>query len=164
MRDHIVCMYPLLSMMKGASRRLLKEAIEELAEVYREDEKTLGDFFAYMIVLLERSSTMTSLEKKKTKEVLSMYNSLWDQSPIIQQMRAASKAEGKEEGKAEGEVKAFQRAVVDAVQIRFPLLENFAQQRVGQIVDAEKLHHLYIQILTASDEGSVRSLFTPTVD
>jgi lipid II:glycine glycyltransferase (peptidoglycan interpeptide bridge formation enzyme) len=59
-------MYPLLAVMKGANRRLLKEAIEELVKVYRHDKETLGDFFAYMVASLERSSTMTRLEKQKT--------------------------------------------------------------------------------------------------
>ena len=38
----------------------------------------------------ERTGTMTQLEKVKTREALSMYDNLWDQSAIIQQMRATS--------------------------------------------------------------------------
>ena len=97
-----------------------------------------------------------------------MYDNLWDRSPIIQQMRAASKAEGWEEGKAEGrvegQVEAFQRAIIDAVQARFPLLAELAQKKVGQMTDAEQLHRLLVQVLTASDDGHARLLFTPTVD
>ena len=62
-----------------------------------------SDFFAYMVILLDRVETITPLEKARMKEVLNMYNSLWDQSPIIQKMKAASEVEG--------EIKAFQKGV-----------------------------------------------------
>ncbi len=162
-REHITCMYPLLSMMKGANRRLLKEAIEELVEVYRGDEETLGDFFAYMIILMERSGTMTPLEKRKTKEVLSMYNNLWDQSPIIQKMRAASKAEGWEKGKVEGELELAQRMLVNIVNARFPKLTELAQQKADQIQDAGMLERLVQQVVVASDENVARGLLDSAV-
>lgn len=165
--EHVTCMYPLLSLMKGANRRLVKEAIEELVQVYRHDEETLGDFFAYMVVLLERSSTMTRLEKQKTKEVLNMYNNLWDQSPIIQQMRAASKAEGwekgKVEGKAEGELELAQRMLVNIVNARFPKLTELAQQKADQIQNAGMLERLVQQIVVAPDEDMARGLLDSTI-
>jgi hypothetical protein len=133
--------------------------LPELAEVYRDDKETLGDFFAYMVVLLERSGTMTPLEKKKTKEVLNMYNSLWDQSPIIQQMRAASKAEGKVEGKVE----TLQEMVVSTVQLRFPALTELARQKASQVDKPELLKKLHDQIILAPDEASVHLLLVPTV-
>jgi hypothetical protein len=167
LREHIVCMYPLLAVMKGANRRLLKEAIEELAKVYRHDKETLGDFFAYMVVLLERSSTMTRLEKQKAKEELNVYNSLWDRSPIIQQMRAASKAEGweegKAEGKAEGELLLAQRMLVNIVNARFPKLTELAQQKAGQMQNAGLLERLVQQVAVASDEDIARSLLISVI-
>ncbi len=157
--EHIICMYPLLAAMEGANSQLIKTATDELSEVYRDDPATLGDFFAYMLILLERTGTMTPLEKVKTREALSMYDNLWDQSAIIQQMRAASKQEGREEGKIEGETETLQKVIADTVEIRFPSLLDLAQQKVQTISDPEKLHQLYIQILTTSNEENVRALF-----
>jgi predicted transposase YdaD len=92
-----------------------------------------------------------------------MFDSLWDQSPIIRQMRAASKEEGKEEGKVEEKVEALQKTVVNIVKARFPLLADLAQQKATLLNDIEKLDNLIIQISTAPDETSIRLLLAPTV-
>ncbi|GHO92996.1 hypothetical protein KSF_030440 [Reticulibacter mediterranei] len=158
--EHIVCMYPLLAAMEGANSQLIKTATDELSEVYHDDAATLGDFFAYMLILLERTGTMTQLEKAKTREALSMYDNLWDQSAIIQQMRAASKQEGREEG----EVKASRNNIVSVVRARFPRLTNLAQQKVAQMSDIEQLNSLLVQVSTATDEAKVRALLTTAID
>jgi len=101
-REHITCMYPLLLTMKGVNHQLLDAAMKELKEVYKGDNDTLSDFFAYMVILLERVKTIAPLEKRKMKEALNMYNNLWDQSPIIQRMKAASRAEGEAKGEIKG--------------------------------------------------------------
>jgi len=88
--------------MKGVNHQLLDAAMKELKEVYKGDNDTLSDFFAYMVILLERVKTIAPLEKRKMKEALNMYNNLWDQSPIIQRMKAASRAEGEAKGEIKG--------------------------------------------------------------
>ncbi len=88
-----------------------------------------------------------------------MYNNLWDQSPIIQQMKASSKAEGKAEGKLE----ALQERVVNTVQLRFPALVALARQKVAQVDKLELLKKLHDQIILAPDETSARLLLMPTV-
>nr|AIA10752.1 unknown Function [uncultured bacterium] len=153
--EHITCMYPLLPTMKGATHRLLKSAMKELAEKYKNDNDTLSDFFAYMVILLDRVETITPLEKARMKEMLSMYNNLWDQSPIVQRMKAASEAEG--------ELKGLRRALVSIVQSHFPVLADLAKERTEQITDSEKLNSLLIQVSNAQDEESVRVLLAPTV-
>lgn len=70
--------------------------------------------------------------QSQIKEVLNMYNNLWDQSPIIQKMKAASKAEG--------EVEALQKTVVNIVKERFPYLADLAQQKAAELSDIEKLN------------------------
>ena len=91
-----------------------------------------------------------------------MYDNLWDQSAIIQQMRAASEKKGEEkgkvEGKIEGETETLQKVIVDTVEVRFPSLLDLAQRKVCTISDPEKLHQLYIQLLTASNEENARAL------
>jgi hypothetical protein len=150
-QEHITCMYPLLPTMNGANHQLLDVAMKELKEVYKADNDTLSDFFAYMVILLERVKAIAPLEKAKMKEVLNMYRSLWDQSPIIKRMKTAS------------EVEALQRTLVNIVKARFPHLNDLAQQRAIQLRDPNKLDNLIIQISTAKDEASVRLLLAPTV-
>jgi len=133
--------------------------MKELAEVYKNDNETLSDFFAYMVILLDRVKTITPLEKARMKEVLNMYNNLWDQSPIIQKMKAASKEEGKEEGKIE----ELRNGIAEIVNSRFPHLAELARQRVAQIDDTKKLRSLLVQVSNTTDEASMRLLLTPTV-
>lgn len=97
---------------------------------------------------------MTQLEKVKTREALSMYDNLWDQSAIIQQMRAASKQEG--------EVKASRNNIVSVVRARFPRLVTLAQQKVAQESDIEQLNSLLVQVSTVTDEASVQALLAST--
>jgi hypothetical protein len=54
------------------------------------DNKEFLLLFAYMVILLERVKTIAPLEKAKMKEVLSMYQNLWDQSPIVKKMKTAT--------------------------------------------------------------------------
>jgi predicted transposase YdaD len=93
-----------------------------------------------------------------------MYDNLWDQSAIIQQMRAASKQEGREEGKVEGETETLQKVIVDTVEVRFPSLLDLAQRKVRTISVPEKLHQLYIQILKAPNEENARALLATEGD
>src|SRR5438105_4742013 len=121
-------MYPLLPTMKGVTHQLLKSAMKELAEKCKDDNETLSDFFAYMVLLLDRVKTLNPLEKTRMKEVLNMHNNLWDQSPIIQRMKAASEA------------KALQNGIVSVVNARFPLLTDLARKKVVQVDDIDKLN------------------------
>lgn len=84
-----------------------------------------------------------------------MPESVWDQSPIIRQMRAASKAEGK--------VETLQEMVVSTVQLRFPTLTELARQKVAQVDKLELLKKLHDQIILAPDEASARLLLIPIV-
>lgn len=125
-------------------------SMKELEQVYKDDNATLSDFFAYMVVLLERVETIAPLEKARMKEVLNMYSTWWDESPIVQQTKATGKAEGLREG------------IVDAIKLRFPHLADLARQKVNQMNDPQKLHNLFVQLFAAPDEASVRSLLSPT--
>lgn len=41
-REHITCMYPLLPTMRGTNHVMMKQIMEELAALYRDDEVTLA--------------------------------------------------------------------------------------------------------------------------
>src|SRR5437763_4772511 len=54
-REHITAMYPVLPTMQGANHILLKQAMEELAQLYRESTVTLSQQFVWMQLMLERT-------------------------------------------------------------------------------------------------------------
>jgi flagellar biosynthesis/type III secretory pathway protein FliH len=170
-QEHLVSMYPLLPTMQGADHAIMKRAMDEMADIYRDDEATLAEQFVWMEILLERTTTISQQEKQKIQEQLKMYNSLWEDHPKVKQIRAESRAKGRAEGEAkglaegeaEGEIRALQSAVVTIVKARFPALAELAQQKVAQVNNAEVLRFLLAQISPEFDEAVVRALLRPTV-
>jgi hypothetical protein len=149
-REHLVCMYPLLPTMRGADNTIIGQAMDELAELYREDEVTLSQQFVRMNLLLERTETISPQEKYKTQERLHMYDPLWEEHPKVKKIQA------------ESEIRALQSAVVTIVKARFPTLAELAQQKVAQINNSGALNLLLEQISTAPDETVVRFLLSPS--
>jgi hypothetical protein len=148
--EHITCMYPLLPTMRGITHELLLTAMKELEQIYKDDHDTLSDFFAYIVVLLERVETIAPLEKARMKEALNMYSTWWEESPIIQHERAVSEA------------KALREMVVDVVRLRFPALTELVKKKVVQVDKPEVLKKLHEQAILAPDEASIRQLFAST--
>ncbi len=154
--------------MQGANRAIIKQAVDELAELYREDEVTLAQQIIWMELLLERTDTVPLAEKRGIKEELKVYDPLWEENPKVRKIRAESKAEGlaegeakgKAEGEAKGEAKGLQMALVSAVKVRFPELTELAQQKVGQINDTSNLDMLLKHVITAPDANTARWLLT----
>lgn len=167
-RNHVVSMYPLLPTMQGANRAIIKQAVDELTELYREDEVTLAQQIIWMELLLERTDTVPRSEKQGIKEELKVYDPLWEENPKIRSIRAESKAEGLVEGEARGEARGeakgkaegLQIALVSAVEVRFPELTELAQQKVGRINDMSKLTMLLQHVITAPDEHTARWLLS----
>ena len=167
-RNHVLTMYPLLPTMKGTNRALIKQAVEELTELYREDEVTLAQQIIWMELLLERTDTVPLPEKQGIQEELKMYDPLWEENSKVRRMRAESmaegeakgKAEGLAEGKAEGLAEGLQIALVSAVKVRFPELTELAQQTVVQINDTTGLEMLLKHVITAPDEHIARWLLS----
>jgi hypothetical protein len=157
-REHLVCMYPLLPTMQGADNTIIGKAMDELAEMYREDEVTLSQQFVWMNLLLERTETISPQEKYKIQERLNMYDPLWEEHPKVKKIQAESKAKGREEG----EIRALQSALVTIVKARFPTLAELAHQKVAQINNPGALNLLLEQISTAPDEKMVRFLLSPS--
>lgn len=151
-REHCVSMYPLLPTMQGANAALLKQAMDELAMLYREDEITLAQQFIWMQLLLARTDTISAEEKSKIQEQLNMYDRLWEDNPRVKKIRADSKAEGK----AEGEIATLQKMLVHIVSLRFPALTELVQQRVKQLNKPEELDRLVEQAAIAPDEATAR--------
>ncbi len=145
--EHVACMYPLLPTMQGTNAALIKQAMEELATLYRDDEVALSQQFVWMEVLLERTDTVPPNEKSKIQEQLHMYDPLWEDHPKVKKIRTESKAEGMAEG--------FRKAVLNIISIRYPDIAEIAQTEITKIKKPDALELLHRQIETAPDAEAV---------
>ncbi len=153
-REHYTCMYPLLPAMQGTNADLIAQAMAELADLYKDDEVSLSQQFVWMELLLERTDTISSLEKVQIQEKIKMYDPLWDKHPKVKKIR--------EESEQEGEIKILSRDVVRIVKTRFPNLTELAQQEVDKIKIPDVLDHLIDQLLGAPDETVARYILHPS--
>lgn len=160
LHQHLTCMYPLLPTMQNANGETISQAMEELAEVYRNDHATLAQQFVWMEILLARSSTISPEEKRVVERKLSMYDSLWEEHPKVKQIKAAAKAEIKA-ARIEAELQLRREDIVTAVKIRFPALTESAQAYVQRIDKLDVLRYLFERILAASDEAEARIILHP---
>jgi len=159
-RAHATCIYPLLPTMQGVNHQLIQQVMEELAELYREDEVTLAKQYAWMKLLLERTTMVPLDEKLKIMEALNMFDKLWNESPMVQKMKEESEARGEARGKAEGELAGLQRTLVNIVKIRFPSLVDLAQRKAAQMNNTGAIDLLIEQIVAANDESIARWLLS----
>ena len=136
--------------MKGSNHVLMKQAMDELAALYQEDEVSLAQQFVWMELLLERTETIAPPEKAEIQKELRMYDPLWENHPKVKKIRAESKAEG------------LRSAIVTMVKARFPDLTELAQQKVAQLNNPDVLNYLIAQISAEPDENGVRALLRPT--
>jgi hypothetical protein len=153
-RRHQTCMYPLLPTMEHVHADLMAQVMQELAELYRDDEVTLAQQFIWMKLLLERTGTVHPVEKEKIKERLNMFDQLWEESPMVQKMREQYRVKGLQEG----EILALQRSLVNIVRVRYPELAEFAQQQVSHFNKPDMLDQLMQKVVTAPNADTARSL------
>ncbi len=156
-------MYPVLPTMQGANHTLLKQAMEELAQLYRDSTVTLSQQFVWMQLMLERTDTIPPHEKQEVYDQLKTYDPLWENHPKVKKIRAESEAKGEARGRAEGELQASRKMVVSVVAARFPNLAEIARKRVAQINNIGVLDMLIQQVSTAPDENTLRWLLQPPV-
>jgi len=171
-REHVSCMYPLLPAMRNVDHKLMQRVMDELKELYRDDEVTLAQQLVWMELLLARTDTVPIQEKEKIRRNIKMYDPLWEEHPKVQQIRAESEAKGEERGKKEGEAKgkaegivqgellALRRLLVSVVKTRFPALIEVAQREAGQIKDPEVLDLLIQKLIATQDELAACWLLT----
>jgi len=99
-----------------------------------------------------------------------MFDSLLEQDPYIQELKArfATEAEARvaaekakaAEAEAKGEVKGLQIAVIEIVRRRFPALLDIAQQRVERVNKPDALSQFVGQISTVPDEATASWLIS----
>jgi hypothetical protein len=159
-QEHRACMYPILPTMRGVHAELILQVMQELIELYRDNEVNLAQQYAWMTILLERTGTIEPLEKEKIQERLSMYDQLWEESPRVQKM----KEQVREQVRAETEARTLRRALVSMVRARFPSLTEFAQQQVELFDNPGALDLLIQQVAKAPDANAVRWLLDSNSD
>jgi predicted transposase YdaD len=160
-RQHHTAMYPLLPTMKNVHADLISQVMQELAELYRDDEVTLAQQFIWLQLLLERTDTISNLEKVQVKERLSMFDQLFEESPMIQRMREEYLVKGRQEGIQEGrqeELQRLQRLLINVVRARYPDLAELAQLQVDHCKKPDALELLIQQVVTAPNESTARWL------
>jgi hypothetical protein len=155
-REHVECMYPFLPTMHGANAELIGQVIDELEQLYRDDQVTLTKLFIWMQVFLDRTDTVSLEARKAVYKKLSTYNHLWAENPTIKQMLAEREVKARAEGEIKGEIKGERKAIITIIQARFPALLELAQECIEQIDSGEKLMQLTAQLATAPDEAAAR--------
>jgi len=58
-------MYPLLPTMNNVHVDLINQVLQELSDLYRDDKATLAQQLIWLELLLERSDTVSVLEKRR---------------------------------------------------------------------------------------------------
>jgi hypothetical protein len=174
MEDHVIAMYALLPAMAGANAHVLEQAIAEMIQYYQDDEITLARDLRWMGIMLRRTDCVLEEEKQMIQERLSMYDDLMENDPEMKRLRAKYAAEGEAKGRAEGEAKgiakgeakglskgkteALRTTILTLIKVRFPALRKLTQQSISQITDADELQEVFEQLVSASDEATIREI------
>ena len=105
----VVGMYALLPTMRGATHELLKQALDEMKAFYGENLRRLAEQILLFDTFLQRSDTLSIVDKYKVQEYLDMFDSLLDESRFVK--KKAAEAEAK--GRAEGEIETLRQVIVE---------------------------------------------------
>jgi hypothetical protein len=152
-QNGILHMYTFLPAMKGANAPLLLQAIKQMEQHY--DRPQFVRHLIRLMRLLQRSTTMSELDKQLVKEeLLTMYDSLIDENPDVQERVARSEARGE----MKGELRGLRKMVLEAVKDTYPSLEELAQEHVQLIEQPDALRQLVRLIYKTSDEPNARWL------
>lgn len=158
---HDVSVYALLPTMEGANYERLARVLDEMKTWYTGQERHFATHLLLFGVFLERSTMVTSEDKRRIKKKMTDSYSFLDESTFVQERKARAKEEGIAEGELRGEIKASQKNIVAIVRGRFPALAPFAQEQVVKINNLDTLEFLVEKIATAPDEAIVRFLLIP---
>jgi hypothetical protein len=115
---------------------------------------TLSQQFVLIQLLLERSSTLTRVKKEQIKRRLTVFEQLFEESPMIQKMREQYRMQGIEQGK----VIELQELLVKFIRAKYPDLAEFAQQRASHFDQLQTLEQLALQVMSAPNASTTRKL------
>lgn len=99
-------------------------------------------------VIILWSTTLSAQDKQIVEDRLSMYDSLLDQDPEIQ------------EHFARGVIQGQQKGIIAVIEVLFPSLVELAQQQVAHLNKSYELSRLMKQIALAPDEATARWLLS----
>ena len=89
-------------------------------------------------------------------QLMEEFDSLMNESPLVQRKRAEGKEEGLRQGKEEGSAEMLRSSILDLVQLRFPQLGDLVQSRMAHLVRINELNDLFSKLVIASDEQTAR--------
>ncbi len=107
---HAIHLYPLIPATKKPKVDLLKQALQEMFQVY--DRHELGYRFSWFYSILRRTGTMSEEDKQIIEEELKVqfnYQEMIQDDPVIQSLLAERELRGEARGKAEGEAEGEAR-------------------------------------------------------
>ncbi|MBO0784085.1 MAG: hypothetical protein J2P37_35210, partial [Ktedonobacteraceae bacterium] len=161
-RNQVLSMYPLLPTMQYVDQKLIQQVMTELAAFYGENEYALGRQFKWLRLCLNRTDTISDMEKERIQEVLMMYNRLWEEDPDVQRTRAVGRNEGIIVGRNEGKLENQREMILLLVEKRFPHLKEMAEQHIAQIGELSELRSLFDRLLLETSEETVHTLLQPS--
>ncbi len=147
-------MYSLLPTMAGATADMLLQVIRELEETYEGTQ--LSNQLLWLKTLLNRATILSPEEKKRVKEKLAMFESIFEADPYIQEVEAR----GELKGKIEGKIEARKSDILEIIETNYPQLTPLVQQKLEKIQEEELLKSLLFQIYNLRDEQAIQQLFT----
>lgn len=152
-REHIVCLYPLLPAMQHVTISLMRQAVQEMGVYYQHKREQLRRHLSRFYKVLDKSEMLPQKEKKRMAKELDMqYGRDWflETLPEVIDMRAQSRAEG--------QLEDAQEMLVTVVCARFETLATVAQARAASSDNAEELRRLVAEIVKAPTEAAVLRL------
>ncbi len=87
----VVGMYALLPTMRGATYELLKQALDEMKAFYGENRRRFAEQLLLFDTFLQRTDTISIVDKCKVQEHLDMFDSLLEESRIVKKKAAEAK-------------------------------------------------------------------------
>jgi hypothetical protein len=153
-QGRIFCMYALLPTMQGASEHLLRQAIDELVELYRGNDRRLARELLWFGLLLSRVTSLPSEVKQRIEERLSMWDNLIAEDPKLKKWFDMERLEGRAEALAEAAT-ALRSTVLRTLEMRFPRLAEESRADVENIHSFDSLRQLIAEIAVAQDEDAV---------
>jgi hypothetical protein len=82
--------------MRGATYEVLKQALDEMKAFYGENRRRLAEQMLLFDTFLQRSDTLSIVDKYKVQEYLDMFDSLLDESRIVKKKAAEAEANARD--------------------------------------------------------------------
>ncbi len=133
---------------------MLLQAIEELKEHYRYDDRALVRRLVWFRTLLERAETVPSQDKVRVQERLTMLDNLLEQAQFIQEIKKRAAEEAAEEAEARVAAEKAHAAKVEALVAKTQALLTELEVRLA---DQEARLAAEAEARTRDEENAVQT-------